>query len=118
MPREARGRSAGDRHHVDIGVAVVLRAEGDRPAVGGEHRARLGPVIGRQAADVLPVNVGDEEIPRIDERDAGGADRRLGQHLRIDGIDPGAQGRVNRRGRAQQGRDRKDSQVMHVAQYR
>ncbi len=38
MPRQAHRRTAADRHDEHVGVAVVLRAERDRPAVRRKHR--------------------------------------------------------------------------------
>ena len=55
MPGQARRRAAVDRDDVDVGVAVVLRAEGDRLAVGGEGRVRLDADVAGQPAQVRAV---------------------------------------------------------------
>ena len=81
------GATAADRHRVDVGVAVVLRAERDGLSIGRKHRIRLDPIVGRQPPDVGAVEVGDEEIAGIDERDVAGADRRLGQKSGIGRVD-------------------------------
>ena len=93
MPRQARGRTAGERHRVDVGVAVVLRAERNRLPVRRERRIRLDPVVGRQPADVADVGseVGHVEIAAVDEREMRRADGGLRQQLGVGRVDAGVQ---------------------------
>ena len=72
-----------DGDGVDVGVAVVLGAEGDGLAVGREDGLRLDADVAGQPADVLAVEVGDPEIVGVDEGDVLGADGRLGQKPRV-----------------------------------
>ena len=83
MPGQARRCSAGHRHGEHVEVVAVLGAERDRRSIRREHRIRLDAVIAGQAADVASIQVSGIEIPRVDERDVGGADRGLGEQLRI-----------------------------------
>ena len=51
MPGQPHRRAAGDWDDEDVGVAVVLRAERNRPAVRREDRIGLHSVVGRQPLD-------------------------------------------------------------------
>ncbi|OQB53033.1 MAG: hypothetical protein BWX98_02444 [Candidatus Aminicenantes bacterium ADurb.Bin147] len=92
VPGQPPGHAAGGRDDVDIGVAVILGAEGDQPAVGRERRIEFDAQVGRQPPDVFPVEVGRPEVIGVMEGDAAFPDGRLGHHPRVADVDPEPEG--------------------------
>jgi hypothetical protein len=83
VPGQAARRAALDGDGVDVGVALVLGAEGDGLVVRGENGVRLLADVAGQPADVTAVQVGDPEVVGVDEGDVAGAEGRLGQELGV-----------------------------------
>ena len=77
VPGEAFGVPSFGGQDVDIGIAVVLGAEGDVPAVRGEVRVGLLALEGGEAPGLASGTVNDPQVVGIRERDVRRADRRL-----------------------------------------
>ena len=86
MPGEPRRHAALGRDDVDVGVAVVLRAERDR-SVGRERRIRFQAVVGRQPPDGAAVQARRPEVSGVDERDLLAVGRGLRKEARIRDVD-------------------------------
>ena len=74
---EAPRHAAGGRHGVDVQIAVVLGAEGDRGPVGREERAGFHAHAGGQADGVAAGARHRPQVSRVDEGDVGAAQRRV-----------------------------------------
>ena len=59
VPGQALRHAAGDRHDVDVGVAVVLGAEGEPAPVRGETRVHLPPRVRGQSAGAGTIKTRD-----------------------------------------------------------
>ena len=86
MPRKPRRNAARHGDDEDVGVAVVLRAERQHGPVGRERGIRLRPLVRCQPPRGAAVEAGHPQVAAIDERDVGGADRRLREQSRVGGI--------------------------------
>jgi hypothetical protein len=85
MPRQPLRRSAADGDDVDVGVAVELRAERDRLAVGRERGVRDFSFARRESSDVGAHERGGPQVARIHERNMIDTDRGLREQARIGG---------------------------------
>ena len=65
MPGQALGDSTFHRKYVDIGIAIILGAEGNQFAVWRESRIRFRTIMRRQAANVVAIDIGDPEITGV-----------------------------------------------------
>jgi len=77
------GQPAGDRHDVNIRVAVVVAAEGDLAAVGGESREGFLTPGGTQPLGLAAGLGHDPNVPRVNENDVGGGHVRVAEHARV-----------------------------------
>ncbi len=75
VPGQPPRLATGDRHGVDVDVAVVLTREGHRHAVGREVGLGLGALKRRQPPRHAAVTPGDPDIVGVDEGDTFSADR-------------------------------------------
>ena len=106
VPGQALRAAAGDRHDVDVDVAVVIATESNGCTVGREVRLRFLTLGRRHAVGAAAVAVGDPDVAVIDERDVAPVDVRLLEQqrvLRIDGERSGAP-QHEQRGRQQRAR--------------
>ncbi|OQB54797.1 MAG: hypothetical protein BWX98_02219 [Candidatus Aminicenantes bacterium ADurb.Bin147] len=92
VPGQPPGHAAGGRDDVDVGVAVVLGAEGDQSAVGRERRIGFDAQVGRQPPDVFSVEIGRPEVIGVMEGEAAFPDGRLSHHPRVADVDPEPEG--------------------------
>ncbi len=92
MPGEPRHRAPGQWDRVDVGVAVVLGAEGDGLAVRRKDGVRFDADVASEPADVGAVEVGDPQVVGVDEGDVLGADGRLGEQAGVVDVRFGADG--------------------------
>src|SRR4051812_5888102 len=83
MPGQPLRRAAGGRDDVDVGVAVVVGAEGDATSVRGEDGTLLVAIRGGEPFDVAAVDARGPEIARVDEGDVRRAHSGLGQETRV-----------------------------------
>ena len=85
MPGEPRRLAAVGRHHVDVGVAGVLRAERQRAAVGRELRMARLALEARDPPGRAAGALHDPDVAGVGKRDVRGAHRRHAQHARVPG---------------------------------
>ena len=79
VPGQAAGDAAGDRHEIDVPVAVVLAGEGEPLAVGREGGVGLDADSGGQPAGLSPLAPHHPEVPRVSEGDLRPAEDRSPQ---------------------------------------
>ena len=78
--RQPRRVAAARGDDVDVGVAVVVGAEGDVLAVGREPGEQLLAARGREPLRRAAGFRGDPHVARVDERDVGLRDVRVAEH--------------------------------------
>src|SRR5712692_6731409 len=77
MPGQPRRNAPGDRHYIDVQVSVVLSSEGDQRSVRRKRGVRFQTFVGRQAANILAVEIRYPQITGIDKCNVILADRWL-----------------------------------------
>ncbi len=82
MPGQTARLAAHRRDDVDVGVAVVLAGEGDRPAIGREERMRLDADPGRQPPRRAPLAPDDPQVVGVGEDHRRRGDGRRPQQER------------------------------------
>ena len=93
VPGQTLRAAAGDRHHVDVDVAVVVAAERDGCTVRRELRPRLQALGGRQPIRAAAVAIRHPYVAIVDEGDVPLADVRLREHQRVVSVN-GERGRA------------------------
>ncbi len=76
--------AARGRHHVDVGVAVVVAAECDAAAVGREAGERLLPGRGAQSSGRSAALLDHPDVAGVDEGDVRVGDVRIAEHAGVD----------------------------------
>ncbi len=109
---DPQGHAAGDRHRVEVAVAVVVAHEGERPAVGAEARVLLLARRAGQRRRHAALRGDQPEVVGVEEGDVAGADVGVAQHPGV-GLDLGGGGRSGGRGQNCEGEEGRGGSYGH-----